>query len=218
MRLGIFGGTFDPIHLGHLRLAEEVGEGFDLDKVYLIPAASPPHKGGKAVTAFHHRFEMAKLAVEGSTLLAAFDLEARRQGVSYSIETLKEFHRLYPSPLELFFILGMDAFQEIETWKSYRELFDYAHFVVVQRPGIAAGKMEERLFSLGVPFRRQDENRFVGPSGYQVIPMEATLMDISSTGIREKAAAGKSIRYLVPESVRCYILQYGLYNKTNGIS
>jgi nicotinate-nucleotide adenylyltransferase len=109
-------------------------------------------------------------------------------------------------------------FRKSKRGRATEELFDYAHFVVVQRPGIAAGKMEERLFSLGVPFRRQDENRFVGPSGYQVIPMEATLMDISSTGIREKAAAGKSIRYLVPESVRCYILQYGLYNKTNGIS
>jgi nicotinate-nucleotide adenylyltransferase len=218
LKLGIFGGTFDPVHLGHLRLAEEVGEGFSLDKVYLLPASSPPHKGGKTVTAFHHRFEMTRLAVEGSPLLVAFDLEARRQGLSYSIETLKEFHGLYPPPLELFFILGMDAFHEIETWKSYQELFDYAHFVVVQRPGMPAGKLEEQLFSLGVPFRREAENRFVGPSGYRVIYIEATLMDISSTGIREKAAAGKSIRYLVPESVRCYILQYGLYDKTYGIS
>ena len=217
MRLGILGGTFDPIHLGHLRLAEEVGEGFRLDKVYLLPAASPPHKGGKTVIPFHHRFEMAKLAVGGSPLLAAFDLEARRQGLSYSIETLKEFHRLYPSHLELFFILGTDAFQEIETWKNYQDLFDYAHFVVVRRPGVAAAKMQERLLSLGVSFRREEENRFIGPSGHEVFYIEATLMDISSTGIREKAAAGKSIRYLVPESVRCYILTNGLY-KTYGIS
>jgi nicotinate-nucleotide adenylyltransferase len=218
LRLGILGGTFDPIHLGHLRLAEEVGEGFALDKVYLLPAPSPPHKGGKTVTSFQHRFEMAQLAVEESPLLVASDLEARRPGPSYSIETLKEFHDLYPSPLELFFILGMDAFQEIDTWKSFRALFDYAHFVVVQRPGLCAAKMTERLFSLGVSFKKKEENRFVGPSGHQVIYIEATLMDISSTGIREKAGAGKSIRYLVPESVRCYILQYGLYDKTYGIS
>jgi len=216
LRLGILGGTFDPIHLGHLRLAEEVGEGFKLDKVYLLPAASPPHKGGKTVISFHHRFEMTRRAVEGSPLLVAFDLEARRQGLSYSIETLKEFHRLFPSNPELFFILGTDAFQEIDTWKNYQQLFDYAHFVVVQRPGIPAGKMEERLFSLGLSFRKEEENRFVGPSGYAVIYLEATLMDISSTGIREKAAAGKSIRYLVTENVRCYILKYGLY-KTYGI-
>jgi nicotinate-nucleotide adenylyltransferase len=217
LRLGILGGTFDPIHLGHLRLAEEVGEGFSLDRVYLLPAASPPHKGGRTVTPFHHRFEMTRLAVEGSPLLAAFDLEARRQGLSYSIETLKEFHRLYPSNLELFFVLGTDAFQEIETWKHYRELFGYAHFVVVQRPGIPPRQVEERLFSLGAPFRKEEENRFIGPSGNQVIYVEATLMDISSTRIREKTSEGKSIRYLVPECVRCYILTYGLY-ETYGIS
>ncbi|MBN2033430.1 MAG: nicotinate-nucleotide adenylyltransferase [Deltaproteobacteria bacterium] len=217
MRLGILGGTFDPIHLGHLRLAEEVREGFSLDKVYLLPASSPPHKDGKIVTPFHHRFKMTEAAVEGSPYLIAFDLEARRQGFSYSINTLKEFHRLYPPRPELFFVIGTDAFQEIETWKNYRELFNYAHFVVVRRPGIPAEDMIERLRSLGLPFRKEDEGRFVGPSGYELIYLEATLMDISSTGIREKVAAGKSIRYLVPDSVRCYILQYGLY-KTYGIS
>lgn len=216
MRLGVLGGTFDPIHLGHLRLAEEVGEGFDLDRVYILPSASPPHKGGRAVTPFHHRFEMTRLAVEGAPLLTAFDLEARRQGLSFSIETLKEFHRLFPSNLELFFILGTDAFQEIDTWKHYRDLFDYAHFVVVQRPGIPPGQSEEWLCSLGVPFRKEREDRFVGPSGNEIIYFEATLMDISSTRIREKAGAGKSIRYLVPEGVRCYILDHGLY-KTYGI-
>lgn len=211
MRLGILGGTFDPIHLGHLRLAEEAGEAFDLEKVYLIPAASPPHKGRRAITSFFHRFEMTKLGVEGSPRLVAFDVEARRQGLSYSIETLKEFHRLYPSRLELFFILGTDAFLEIETWKNYRELFDYAHFLVVQRPGIPAGKVQDHLLSLGLEFGKQGENRYVGSSGNEVICIEATLMDISSTAIREKAAAGKSLRYLVPESVRGYILKHGLY-------
>lgn len=217
MKLGILGGTFDPIHLGHLRLAEEAGEEFGLDTVFLLPAASPPHKEGRTVTPFHHRFEMTRLAVEGSTLLVAFDLEARRQGLSYSIETLKEFHRLYPSDLELFFILGTDAFQEIETWKDYRELFNYAHFVVVKRPGIQLRQVEEQMFSLGVPFRKEAENRFVGPLGNEVIYIKPTLMDISSTSIREKSAAGKSIRYLVPESVRRYILEYGLY-EAYGIS
>ena len=217
MRLGILGGTFDPIHLGHLRLAEEVGEAFDLEKVCIIPAASPPHKGGKEVTSFDHRFEMARLAVEGSTLLIALDLEGRRKGLSYSIETLKEFHRLYPSDLELFFILGTDAFLEIETWKDYRSLFDHAHFVVIQRPGTPTGKTEAHLFSLGISFRKDAEGRFVGPSGNEVFFIETTLLDISSTEIREKVAAGKSIRYLVPESIRCYIMNNGLY-RTHGVS
>jgi len=217
LRLGILGGTFDPIHLGHLRLAEEVGEAFDLEKVYIIPAASPPHKGGKEVTSFHHRFEMARLAVEGSSLLTALDLEGRRKGFSYSIETLKEFHRLHPSDLELFFVLGTDAFLEIETWKDYRDLFDYAHFVVIQRPGTLLRNTEAHLFSLGISFTKDGEGRFVGPSGNRVFFIETTLMDISSTEIREKAGAGKSIRYLVPESVRCYIINNGLY-RSHGVS
>jgi nicotinate-nucleotide adenylyltransferase len=217
LRLGILGGTFDPVHLGHLRLAEEVGEAFDLEKVYLIPAASPPHKGGKTITAFRHRFEMARLAVEGSSLLVAFDLEGRRKGLSFSIETLKEFHRLYPSDLELFFIVGTDAFLEVETWKDYRHLFDYAHFVVIHRPRTPAGCTEAHLGSLGIVFKKEAEGRFRGPSGNQVFFIETTLMDISSTQIREKAGEGKSIRYLVPERVRCYILVNGLY-RTHGVS
>jgi nicotinate-nucleotide adenylyltransferase len=160
---------------------------------------------------------LAKIAVEGSSLLTAFDLEGRRKGLSYSIETLKEFHRLFPSHLELYFILGTDAFLEIETWKDYRDLFDYAHFVVIQRPGTPVGKTEAYLFSLGISFRKEGEGRFVGPSGHKVICIETTLLDISSTEIREKVAAGKSIRYLVPESVRCYIIDNGLY-RTHGVS
>jgi nicotinate-nucleotide adenylyltransferase len=217
LRLGILGGTFDPVHLGHLRLAEEVGEAFKLEKVYLIPAASPPHKGDRAVSSFHHRFEMARIATEGSSLLTAFDLEGRRKGLSYSVETLEEFHQLYPSDLELFFIVGMDAFLEIETWKDYRNLFHYAHFVVIQRPGAPAGKMDEYLPSLGISFKKEDGGRFVGPSGRKVIYFEPTLMDISSTEIREKVSAGNSIRYLVPESVMRYIIKNGLY-KTHGVT
>jgi nicotinate-nucleotide adenylyltransferase len=211
LKLGILGGTFDPVHLGHLRLAEEVGEALNLEKLYLIPAASPPHKDGKALTPFHHRFEMIRLAIEGSSLLFAFDLEARRHGLSYSIETLKEFHRLYPADLELFFVLGTDAFFEIETWKDHQKLFDYAHFVVIQRPGTPVGRVESFLSSLGLAFGRKDKDRFVGAKGREVIYMEPTFIDISSTEIREKVAKGKSIRFLVPESVRSYISKNGLY-------
>lgn len=211
MKVGILGGTFDPVHLGHLRLAEEVGEEFGLEKVYLIPAASPPHKGGKEITAFHHREAMARMAVEGSCLLVVSDLEGRRHGRSFSIETLKEVHLLYPTDLELFFILGTDAFLEIETWKEYRHLFDYAHFVVVTRPGIPAESTAAHLASLGIAFRKETERRYGGPSGNKVFFTDTTLLDISSTRIREKVAEGKSIRYLVPENVRCYILNNGLY-------
>jgi nicotinate-nucleotide adenylyltransferase len=211
-RLGILGGTFDPIHYGHLRLAEEVGETLNLEHVYLIPAALPPHKGQRKVSPFQHRLEMTRIASAESPLLKVLDLEARREGFSYSIETLKTFHRMVQPDLDLHFVLGMDAFLEIETWKDYRSLFHYAHFVVIQRPGFPSDILESFLPTLGVAFAKKNgENRFVAPSGYEVICMEATLMDISSTKIREKVAAGKSIRFLVPEAVKTYIDHSHLY-------
>ena len=211
-RLGILGGTFDPIHYGHLRLAEEVGESLNLEHIYLIPAALPPHKGPKSVSPFPHRFEMTRIASAESPRLKVLDLEARREGFSYSIETLRTFHALFQPDLDLHFVLGMDAFLEIETWKEFRDLFNYAHFVVIQRPGFPSDILESFLPTLGVNFEKGVEgNRFRSPSGYEVMCMEATLMDISSTKIREKIAAGKSIRFLVPEAVRSYILNNHLY-------
>lgn len=212
MRLGILGGTFDPIHLGHLRLAEETGEALGLEKVYLVPAASPPHKEKKPVTPFLHRLAMAQRAAEASPLLDTMDMEGRRKGLSYSIETLREFHQLFGPDLDLFFILGMDAFLEIETWKEYRSLFDYAHFVVIKRPGVESETLGSFLSSTGIGFRAKEEGRtFVAPSGHELIYMEATLMDISSTEIRERAASKRSIRFLVPEAVNTYIMEKGLY-------
>jgi nicotinate-nucleotide adenylyltransferase len=211
LRVGILGGTFDPVHLGHLRLAEEVGEELNLETIYLVPAASPPHKGKKPVTPFHHRFAMTRLAAGESPLFKATDMEGRREGPSFSIETLREFHRLHREDLQLFFILGMDAFLEIESWKEYSRLFDYAHFVVIQRPGVPAGELGSFLNHLGVGFRRKNEGTFVAPSGNMLIYKEATLMDISSTGIRRRVAEGRSVRFLVSETVRLYILEKGLY-------
>jgi len=212
LRLGILGGTFDPIHYGHLRLAEEVGESLNLEHVYLIPAALPPHKGQRKISPFQHRLEMTRIASAESPLLKVLDIEARREGFSYSIETLKTFHGMYWPDLDLHFVLGMDAFLEIETWKHFRNLFNYAHFVVIQRPGFPSDILDSFLPTLGVAFEKKGPgNRFVAPSGYAVISMEATLMDISSTRIREKVASGKSIRFLVPEAVRTYIKSNQLY-------
>jgi len=211
-RLGILGGTFDPIHYGHLRLAEEVGESLNLEHLYLIPAALPPHKGHKTVSPFHHRLEMTRVASAESPLLKVLDLEGRREGFSYSIETLKAFHAMFQPDPDLHFVLGMDAFLEIETWKDFRSLFSYAHFVVIKRPGFPSDILESFLPTLGVSFEKRGQgNRFLAPSGYEVIFMEATLMDISSTKIRENVAAGKSIRFLVPEAVRSYIRNNTLY-------
>jgi len=218
LRVGILGGTFDPIHLGHLRLAEEVGEALDLENVYLVPTASPPHKGNRPVTAFGHRFAMTQMAAKESPMLKATDLESRREGLSYSIETLREFHLIFKSDLELFFILGMDAFLEIQSWMEYQKLFDYAHFVVIKRPGVSSEQLAPFLLSMGLHFRGDGSGEtFVAPSGHLLIYREATLMDISSTNIRERVAKGKSIRFLVTETVRAYITEKGLYQK-HGLS
>lgn len=211
MNLGILGGTFDPIHFGHLRVAEEMGEELGLERVYLIPAALPPHKDGQPVTSFQHRMAMTRIAVEGSPLLKALDLEGRRQGRSYSIETLREFRQIVEGNFGLYFIIGMDAFLEIGTWREYEALFDCANFLVINRPGFQRQELEPFLKSLKVGFRRDGE-QFVVPSGNHLIFKEATLMDISSTDIRDRVGQGKTIRFMLPETVREYIMKHKLYN------
>lgn len=212
MRLGILGGTFDPIHLGHLRTAEEIGQELRLEKVYLIPSALPPHKTGDPVTPFHQRLAMARLAVSDSPLLEVLDLEGRRTGFSYSIETLKEFNTLFSPDPELFFIIGVDAFLEIKSWKEYQNLFDYAHFVIIQRPGFQPEDLKPLLLDLGSEVKETLEPNFITlPSGKTLIFMVPTLMDISSTRVRGMVAEGKSIRFLVPESVMQFIMEKKLY-------
>ncbi|MCJ7775613.1 MAG: nicotinate-nucleotide adenylyltransferase [Desulfobulbaceae bacterium] len=217
MKLGILGGTFDPIHLGHLRTAEEIGQELGLEKVYLIPSASPPHKTSEPVAPFHHRLTMARLAVGDSSLLEILDLEGKRPGFSYSIETLREFHHIFSPDPELFFILGIDAFLEIKTWKEYQKLFYYAHFVIIERAGFRPRDLEAFLLSIGLNVRKTKlPDVFSVSSGNTVVLRAPTLMDISSTRIRELVAEGKSIRFLLPEMVRNYIMEKGLYRDYAG--
>jgi nicotinate-nucleotide adenylyltransferase len=211
-RLGILGGTFDPIHLGHLRTAVEIGQEMDLEKVYLVPSASPPHKTVEPVTPFQHRLAMARLALGDSSFLEVLDLEGKRPGLSYSIETLKEIHNIFCPDPELYFILGVDAFQEIRTWKEYRHLFDYSHFVIIRRPVSQPDKIDFLLTNTGLDIRKTKRpDVFTAPSGKTLTFMSPTRMDISSTGIRKSIRNGKSIRFLVPDQVRNYIITEGLY-------
>jgi nicotinate-nucleotide adenylyltransferase len=214
LRLGILGGTFDPIHMGHLRTAEEIGQELDLEKVYLIPSASPPHKTEEPVTPFSHRLTMTRLAIVGSSLLDVLDLEGRRTGPSYSIETLRELNAAFKPDPNIFFILGIDAFLEINTWKEYERLFEYAHFVIIPRPGYGKEKIEPFLMKSGLEIDKSlKASIFLMKSGKTLTLRETTLMDISSTRIREMVQKGKSIHFLVPGAVRDYITEKGLYRK-----
>jgi nicotinate-nucleotide adenylyltransferase len=215
LRIGILGGTFDPIHLGHLRSAEEICQELDLEKVCLIPSASPPHKTNEAVTPFRHRLAMTRLAADISPCLEAMDLEGRRPGHSYSIETLRELRRLFGPEADIFFILGIDAFLEIRTWKEYEHLFDYAHFVIIRRPGFETESpaLSRFLSGLGVGIEAETgaPDLFVARSGKTVRLISTTLMDISSTRIRGLVRKNRSIRFLVPNDVGIYIAKNGLY-------
>jgi len=212
LKLGILGGTFDPIHLGHLRSAEEIGQHLALEKVYLIPSALPPHKTGTPVTPFHHRLAMTRMGTDFSHLLQTMDLEGQRPGFSYSIETLQELTRVFGPEVDLFFIVGMDAFLEIKTWRNYKHLFDYAHFVVLSRAGFRNHGLEAIFSDLDIKGSKMEtENLFLAPSGKSITLITSTLMEISSTNIRNMVKEDKSIHFLVPETVRAYIIEKGLY-------
>lgn len=212
-RLGLFGGTFNPIHYGHLRAAQEVLEALELSRLWFVPAAHPPHKAPQEITPFAVRLEMTRLAVGDHPAMSVSDVEGRRPGKSYSIETLRVVREQLGPTWELYFILGLDAILEIPTWKEYLELFNLCHFVVLDRPGYDRGLLSEVLcrqvhpqfqpLPAGAGFRH--------PSGYKVLHQATTLMDISATGIRRLVRQGRSIRYLLPEAVRRYIIKEKLY-------
>ena len=213
MRLGILGGTFDPIHFGHLRLAEEMCEELDLSKVLLMPGAQPPHKDGHLVTTFLDRLEMTKIGASYSGYLEASDIEGHRKGPSYSIETIRIIREKYENQIELFFILGSDAFKEINTWKEYKSLFQMTNFVVIERPGIIFEELSSFIKSLGIDFWERGTGDFINSHGNHVLLKKSTLMDISSTKIRQDIRAGKSINFIVPQQVKEYIIKKGLYKK-----
>ena len=212
-RLGLFGGTFNPIHYGHLRSAEEVCESLGLTRLWFIPASHPPHKATRSVTSFEVRLELTRLAVGDHPVMSVSDLEGRRPGRSYSIETLRQIRLEMGPTWELYFILGLDAALEIGTWKDYQDLFTLSHFVVLDRPGYDRRFLEEVLLTEVHPHFRplEGEPGFQHPSGHKIVSQATTLMDISGTTIRNLVRQGRSIRYLLPEAVRRYIITHRLY-------
>jgi len=213
-RIGLFGGTFNPIHLGHLRGGEQIQEAFGLHEVIFIPAALPPHKATEKIIEPHHRLEMVKWAIQRNPYFSASDVELRRSGKSYSIDTIRYFRETHQSSL-FFFILGRDAFAEIETWKEYQHLFSLCNFIVMTRPGFQKGSSPSPLPESLIPAFRYDQkaDAWVHSSGYTLFFKEIRYLDISSTKVRELIKKGESVSKFIPPEVEAYIREHGLYQK-----
>ncbi len=213
-KIGLFGGTFNPIHLGHLRGAEQIREAFGLQEVVFIPAALPPHKVTEKIIAAHHRLEMVKRAIQKNPYFSASDVELRRSGKSYSIDTIRYFRERHQSSI-FFFILGRDAFVEIETWKEYQHLFSLCNFIVMTRPGFQKSSAPPPLPESLIPAYRYDQKAeaWVHSSGYTLFFKEINFLDISSTRVRELIEKGESVRNLIPSEVEAYVREHGLYRK-----
>ena len=198
MKIGIMGGTFDPIHLGHLATAEAVREIFSLDEILFIPAARPPHKIDKLVTDERQRLQMTKLATRSNKFFKVSDVELRRTGPSYTLDTMNALHETFGRSTELFFIIGADSLIDLQKWHAARELVAKCHFIATTRPGV------------DVNFSALE--KFFGSSVVEHIHRVTTPgLEISSTDIREKVRLGRSIKYLVPEVVEEFIQREGLY-------
>jgi nicotinate-nucleotide adenylyltransferase len=213
-RVGLFGGTFNPIHLGHLRGAEDIREAFGLQKIIFIPAANPPHKAREGLVDSGHRLEMVHIATSGNPYFSVSDVELKRTGKSYSIDTIRYFREKEQG--DLFFVMGKDAFMEIETWKEFRHLFFLCHYVIMTRPRHRQNAPGPRLpSSLSEDFLyRPETEQWIHTSGHTLSFKEIDYLDISSTKIRDWIQREKSIRYLILPEVEAYIHRYGLYRRS----
>lgn len=193
------GGTFDPIHFGHLIAAELARTRFTLDLVIFVPTGDPPHKRCRPVSPAEHRYAMAVLATADHPLFQVSRLEMDRPGPSFSVDTLEEIRRRLGPTVDLYFITGADAISDMLTWKDPQRLVDFCHWVAISRPGYSLQDVEAKL---GDFYRRHRERFHL---------LEVPGIAISSTDIRERVRNGQSIRYFVPEAVRLYIQKYALY-------
>jgi nicotinate-nucleotide adenylyltransferase len=213
-RLGVFGGTFDPIHLAHLRCAEEARETLALDRVLFVPSARPPHRGGRAVATPRQRLEMVRRATAGHRALEASSIEVDRPGRSYMVDTLRLLRGQEPHA-RLVLLVGLDAFREIGTWKEYETLFTLADVAVLSRPHYRPAT-PRALLPVAARSRfcySRSRTRLQHQSGFQVIFLNVTALDISASDIRRRRQRGQSIRYLVPSAVESYIRSRHLYSR-----
>jgi len=211
MRIGLLGGTFNPVHSGHLHIADEVQRQCRLEQVWFIPASQPPHKVLASDVAFHHRLAMVEAAIAEYPDFYSCDIEGQRDGVSYSVDTLNQLNKAHPDH-EFFFIMGLDSFRDIHLWKEYPKLFDYAHVVVAARPGFS-GTLRE-LLPVAIAGRfcyDSDSKNLLCDTGFSLISVTDTSCDVSSTEIRRLVAARQDVAGLISQSVLEYIRANQLY-------
>ena len=201
-RIGIFGGTFDPVHLGHLIMAEQCREAGELDEVWFIPAARPPHKQDRSLTSFGQRVEMLALAIAGMPAFRVNELEKDRAGPSYTADTLAELHRLHPQT-DFALLLGSDCLPDLPEWHQPERILELAELLIYARPSWPALTAESLRESLRLSENTAFRMRWVpGPS-----------VDIASRDLRQRAAEGRSLRFLMPRAVECYIEEKKLYRE-----
>ena len=213
--IGLFGGTFDPIHFAHLRLAEEIVDGFRLEQVRLIPTSVPPHRDQPKASP-EHRLEMTRLAVAGNPRLAVDGRELGRNGTSYTFDTLTEV-RAEVGTTPLCLLMGADAFVTLTTWHRWTELFDLAHIIVARRPGFPLEKLASALPApLGKQYTKRLETQpseiMSAPAG-KIFTHELTALDVSATALRSLILRQASLRYLLPDEVIAYIDEHHLYRE-----
>jgi nicotinate-nucleotide adenylyltransferase len=213
VRIGILGGTLDPIHLGHIETALVARAALALDRVIIMPSRVPPHRHTRPVASRYHRFAMTALAVNGVEGLAASDVELCAPGPSYTADTLERLHATGLSPAQIFFVTGADAFAEIETWSRYPQVLELSHFVVVSRPGHPAWGVRDRLPGLA------DRMLSAATEGDQssrpaIFLLDARTPDVSSTEIRRRLSAREPLTGLVPAAVEQHIAQHQLYSSS----
>ncbi len=215
-KIGIIGGTFNPIHYGHLAAAEEVRDRLHLDEVLFIPSFLPPHKQEADIPSAVQRLEMVRLAAQGNSRFKVSDIEVRRVGKSYTVDTIDALTVRHPDA-ELYFITGIDSFLDIQTWKDWDRLLSLCSFVVLSRPGYSFADlarlsfMRESLKDLTALDRREEERVFVKSDARTIYLERISLYDISSTDIRRRVKQARTIKYHLPESVEHYIIENKLY-------
>jgi nicotinate-nucleotide adenylyltransferase len=226
MRLGVLGGTFNPIHYGHLASANDVWDVFSLDSVIFVPAAIPPHKDLAEIIEPQHRLMMTMLATVSHPHFIVSPVEIERAGASYTVDTIAQLKQLYPEPLSIYFILGIDAFLEIASWRQPDVLLRTCHTIVTSRPRHNLyGQVSSSLRQLSGMYPHlifdpltQRKGPLAGPAyqvrgtPYQIFLQEIAGLDISSTDIRRRVKSGRSLRYLIPDLVDAYIRKYQLYH------